>query len=133
MKEFEQGSAIHLVATIEANEEIDRPQFSFEICASDRARVFAVVRHPVRDPGGKLEAGERVQVRARIENPLAPDSYAINCSLWRGTGPDLLQFRRPAAELVVWGEQQQLGYVELDWEYEIESERHTDPLEAAPE
>jgi ABC-2 type transport system ATP-binding protein len=130
-RDFEHGSPIHLVAEIEAKEEIDRPQFGFEVYASDQARVFAVVRHPIRAPNGKLEPGERVRIRARIENPLAPDSYAISCSLWRGTGPDLVEFRRPAAELIVWGTQQQPGYVELDWELEseIESERG-DPLEA---
>jgi ABC-2 type transport system ATP-binding protein len=133
VKEFDHGSAIHLVAAIEANEEIDRPEFSFEICASDRARVFAVVRHPIRGSSDKLEPGDRVRVTARIENPLAPDSYVINCSFWRGTGPDLLEFRRPAAELIVWGDQQQVGYVELEWECEIENERRTGPLKAAPE
>jgi ABC-2 type transport system ATP-binding protein len=134
VREFEHGSPIQLVAVIDANGEIDRPVFSFEICASDRARVFAVVRHPIRGPTGKLEPGDRVRVRAKIENPLAPDSYAINCSLWQGAGPDLVELRRPAAELIVWGAQQQPGYVELDWEWEceIESER-TGPLEAAPE
>jgi ABC-2 type transport system ATP-binding protein len=132
VREFEHGSPIHLVAVIEANGKMDRPEFGFEICASDRARVFAAMRQPIRGPSGKLEPGDRVRITAKIENPLAPDSYAINCSLWRGTGPDLVEFRRPAAELVVWGAQQQPGYVELDWECEIESER-TGPLEAAPE
>ena len=75
------------------------------------------------------------QDQARIENPLAPDSYAINCSLWRGAGQDLVEFRRPAAELVVWGAQQQPGYVELDWELEceIESERPAAPWRRRPE
>lgn len=130
-RDFEHGSPIHLVAEIEAREDIDRPQFGFEIYASDQARVFTVVRHPIRGPNGTLKPGDRLRITARIENPLAPDSYAINCSLWRGDGPDLVEFRRPAAELVVWGAQQQPGYVELDWELEseIESER---PLEAKP-
>jgi ABC-2 type transport system ATP-binding protein len=128
---FENGSPIHLVADIEAKEEIDQPGFGFEICASDRARVFAVVRQPIRESNGKLEPGERVRIRVRIENPLAPDSYVINCSLWGGE-QDLVDVRHPAAELVVWGDQQ-IGYVELDWECEIESERPIDPMEAASE
>jgi hypothetical protein len=44
----------------------------------------------------------------------------------------LVDVRHPAAELVVWGDQQ-IGYVELDWECEIESERPIDPMEAASE
>jgi hypothetical protein len=131
-RDFEHGSPIHLVAEIEAKEEIQRPGFGFEICASDRARVFAVVRRPIRGSNGKLEPGERVRIKARIENPLAPDSYAINCSLWRGAEQDLVDVRHPAAELAVWGNESQPGYIELDWEYEIESVR-TSPVEAAPE
>jgi ABC-2 type transport system ATP-binding protein len=132
-RDFEHGSPIHLVAEIEAKEEIEHPGFGFEICASDRARVFAVVGRPIRGANGKLERGERVRIRARIENPLAPDSYVINCSLWRGDRPDLVEFRHPAAELVVRGSQQQPGYVELGWECEIETEHPIDPLEATPE
>jgi ABC-2 type transport system ATP-binding protein len=131
-RDFEHGSPIHLVAELEAKEDVERPGFGFEIRASDRARVFAVLRQPIRGSNGKLEPGERVRIRARIENPLAPDSYVINCSLWRGTEQDLVDVRHPAAELVVWGDQQ-IGYVELNWEYEIESERPSDPMEAAPE
>jgi hypothetical protein len=134
-RDFEHGSPIHLVAEIEAKEEIEHPGFGFEICASDRARVFAVVGRPIRHSNGKLEPGERVRIRARIENPLAPDSYVINCSLWRGDRPDLVELRHPAAELVVRGDQRQPGYVELGWEWEceIESERPIDPMEATPE
>ncbi len=133
-RDFDHGSPIHLVAQIEVKDEIEQPRFGFEIRASDRARVFAVLRQPIQGSNGKLEPGERVRVRATIENPLAPDSYAINCSLWRGAEAELVDVRHPAAELVVKGDQQ-LGYVELDWELdcEVESERPIDPMEAAPE
>ncbi len=133
-RDFDHGSPIHLVAQIEVKDEIEQPGFGFEIRASDRARVFAVLRQPIQGSNGKLEPGERVRVRATIENPLAPDSYAINCSLWRGAEEELVDVRHPAAELVVKGDQQ-LGYVELGWELdcEVESERPIDPMEAAPE
>ncbi|MEK6326332.1 MAG: ABC transporter ATP-binding protein [Actinomycetota bacterium] len=133
-RDFDHGSPIHLVAQIDVKDEIEQPGFGFEIRASDRARVFAVLRQPIRGSNGKLQPGERVRIKATIENPLAPDSYAINCSLWRGTEEDLVDVRHPAAELVVRGDQQ-LGYVELDWELdcEVESERPADPMEATPE
>ena len=71
VKEFEHGSAIHLVAVIEAKEEIDRPQFGFEICASDRARVFAVVRHPFGTPTASWSRanGSRSERRSRTRSP----------------------------------------------------------------
>ena len=131
--EFEQGAPIEVVAVIEAREETAQPTFAVELCASDRARVFSS-RHPLRGPDEKLEPGDRVRVKVRIQNPLAPDSYLINCAIWGGEDtPQLLEFRRPAAEFVVRSARNQLGYVELDHEWEIESERRDGALEAASE
>ncbi len=133
-RDFDHGSPIHLVAQIEVKDEIEQPGFGFEIRASDRARVFAVLRQPIQGSNGKLEPGERVRIRATIENPLAPDSYAINCSLWRGADGTWSTFGipRPSSSSRVTS---RLGYVELDWELdcEVESERPIDPMEAAPE
>jgi ABC-2 type transport system ATP-binding protein len=132
--DFAHGSPIHLFTEIEVKDELERPGFGFEIRASDRARVFAVWKQPIRKSNGKLERGERIRIKAKIENPLAPDSYTINCSLWGGSEQELVDARQPAAELVVRGKQQ-LGYVELDWDLdcEIESERPIDPMEATAE
>ena len=94
-RDFDHGSPIHLVAQIEVKDEIEQPQFGFEIHASDRARVFAVLRQPIRRLERQARARRAVRITATIANPLAPDSYAINCSLWRGTDKDLVEFRRP--------------------------------------
>jgi ABC-type polysaccharide/polyol phosphate transport system ATPase subunit len=131
---FEQGSPLHLVAEIEARREIDRPGFGFEIVSIDGTRVFATPIPPLQVAGadGRLRAGERVAVRATIANPLTPGSYVINCSLSQhGNGFDVVDLRRPAAQLVVWGVRRTFGYVDLEWRAEVEREPRTAALKAA--
>ena len=120
---FEQGTPIHLVAEIEAREEIERPGFGFEIVSTDGTRVFATPVPPaeIAQPGRSLAPGERVTFRATITNPLTPGSYVVNCSLsQRGNGFDVLDLRRPGAPLIVWGVKRTMGYVDLEWRYEVE-------------
>jgi ABC-2 type transport system ATP-binding protein len=133
---FEHGSPLHLVAVIEARDEIDRPGFGFEICSTDGTRVFATPVPPlsVGGPNDRLEAGERITVRATVANPLIPGSYAINCSLSQhGNGFDVVHLREPAVELVVWGTRRAAGYVELDWDCEIDREPRPGALRAGRE
>jgi len=133
---FEQGDPLNLVAVIEATQEIDRPGFGFEICSTDGARVFATPVPPrsVGGPDEKLQAGERITVRATVANPLAPGSYTVNCSLSQhDNGFDVVHLREPAAEFVVWGTRRTAGYVELDWDLEVEREPRTGAVRAGGE
>jgi len=116
-RSFEHGSPVHLTARIEARERIDYPVFAFEICAADGTRVFGAPA-ALAEHTGSLEAGETVTFRAALSNPLTPGSYVVNCSLSR-RGVDLIDLRRPAAELKVWGEHR-FGYVELEWDCQVE-------------
>jgi ABC-type polysaccharide/polyol phosphate transport system ATPase subunit len=129
---FEHGTPIHLTAVIEATEAIDHPGFGFDVCTNDGTRIFAVVREPIGGRDNRLEPGERVRFRARISNPLTPGSYVVNCSLWRGTGLELIDVSRPAAELIVWGPQRP-GYVEIDWEGGVDGAPEPSTLERAIE
>jgi ABC-2 type transport system ATP-binding protein len=133
---FEQGSPLHLVAEIEARREIDRPGFGFEIVSTDGTRVFATPVPPLQlgGPNGRLEAGERVTARATIANPLTPGSYVINCSLSQeGNAFDVIDLRRPAAQLIVWGVKRTAGYVDLEWQCEVERGPRAGALRAVRE
>jgi ABC-type polysaccharide/polyol phosphate transport system ATPase subunit len=133
---FAHGAPLHLIAVLEAAEEIDRPGFGFEICSTDGTRVFATPVPPASVGGedDRLQAGERITVRATVANPLTPGSYTINCSLSQhDNGFDVVHLREPALEFVVWGTRRTAGYVELDWDCEVEREPRTGAIRAGRE
>ncbi len=117
---FERGAAIHVAAELEATRDIPDPVFTFEICAKDGTRVFATPLDSLADGRRTLAAGERVTYRASVVNSLAPGSYVVNCIFSRNERLfDIVDLRRPLAELVVWGDPQE-GLVELDWRSQVE-------------
>jgi ABC-type polysaccharide/polyol phosphate transport system ATPase subunit len=80
----EQSDEIRLHAVIEAEEDIERPSFRFEIRNRNRARIFSP--RPVDlNSGQKLAAGQRLHIEATIENRLTPDVYFLSCAVNRRT------------------------------------------------
>jgi len=124
---IDQRSPIRLNIEIEAAEPIRHPVVAFEICAADGAQVFCAPAALAEDTG-RLEAGEQVRFKATVSNLLTPGRYFVNCSLTQ-RGLDEVDLRRPAAEFVVRGEHQ-FGYVELEWESEVERRRQAEAVEA---
>jgi ABC-type polysaccharide/polyol phosphate transport system ATPase subunit len=125
---FERGTPLTVVVAIEAQQPIEKPILSFDISSTDGARVFATPETPL---GDRLEAGERLVFRARVDNALTPGGYIINCIFsHEGNLFNVVDLRRRAAELTVWGADQ-LGYVALDWDYEIEREGAVKRIESA--
>lgn len=72
---------IRIHAVIEAEEAIEDPCFRFEIRNENRARIFSPPSSPLN--GDRLDAGQRVQVEATIENKLTPGTYILSCALNR--------------------------------------------------
>jgi ABC-2 type transport system ATP-binding protein len=129
-RRFEHGSPIHLCVEVEALRRIVHPVLAFEICAADGTQVFCAPAALAEDTG-HLEAGEQVRFRATMPNLFTPKKYLVNCALSQ-SGIDAIDLRRPAAEFTVTGDHQ-FGYVELDWECEIERQPRTGGVEAADE
>ena len=128
---FERGAPVTVVVAVEAERRIEKPIFSFEISSTDGARVFATPITPLGGESEALEAGERLVFRARVENALTPGGYVVNCIFsHEGNLFNVVDLRRRAAELTVWGADQ-LGYVALDWDYEIEREGAAKRIESA--
>jgi ABC-type polysaccharide/polyol phosphate transport system ATPase subunit len=127
-KGFQHGSPIHLVAVVEAKQEIERPSFGFEIRSTGNVPVFA---SRSRSLGDRLMPGERVTFRATVANPLRPGSYVVSCGLAQA-GAKPVHWRPRVAELVVWG-RPQFGVVELDWNWEVEREPEANAVETKHE
>jgi ABC-2 type transport system ATP-binding protein len=125
---FEHGSPIHLVAEIEANQQLDRPGFGFLIRSSRGIPVFSTRSMQLAD---SLEPGDRVTFRATIANPLKPGDYMISCGLAQADGTPI-HWRPRVLEFKVSG-QPQAGVVELDWTWELEHQPRTGGAERARE
>ena len=126
---FNHRESIHLVAVIEAKQEIDRPRFGFQLSSANGVSLFAAPHQPLAD---SLAPGDRVTFRATVANPLAPGTYVINCRLSGGGATVPIDWRRPAANFVVWG-RPRFGTIELDWTWEVERQPRTSAMEAARE
>jgi len=124
---IDQRSPIRLNVEIEAAEPIRHPVLAFEICSADGAQLFGTPAALAED-SGRLEAGDQVLFKATVSNLLTPGRYFVNCSLSQ-RGLDEVDLRRPAAEFVVRGEHQ-FGYVELEWESEVERRQPAEAVEA---
>ncbi len=126
-RSFEHGSPTRLCVDIDVRARIERPVLAFEICAADGTQVFGAPL-ALAEQDGRLEAGEQVEVRATVSNLLTPGRYVVNCALSQN-GIDAVDLLRPAAQFVVTGEHQ-FGYVELEWECEIERRPRASAVEA---
>jgi ABC-2 type transport system ATP-binding protein len=126
---FKHRESIHLVAVIEAKQEIDRPRFGFQLSSANGASLFAAPHQQLAD---RLAPGDRVTFRATVANPLAAGTYVINCRLSGGEARVPIDWRRPAAKFVIWG-RPKFGTIELDWTWEVERQPRTSAMEAARE
>ncbi|MGH2953974.1 MAG: ABC transporter ATP-binding protein [Solirubrobacterales bacterium] len=112
-----QGEAVTLRATVEAAKDLEHPVFGFQIYNEDGVMIFAPKPFPIDGASASLRAGDRVKVEARIANPLAPGHYFVHCAVGRGRDdPEVVAFRKNAADFVVYGTEGFAGMVGLECE-----------------
>ena len=133
-RDFEHGSPIHVVAEIEAKQEIDRPEIRLRDPRQRRRPVFAASRQPTRLERHSLEPGDRVRFTSEDRRTrCAPGSYAISC----GSGAERAEtwsIRRPGvAELVVWGRAATRRTSSSTGPGSSRRQRRHDPVEASRE
>jgi len=75
------GELLRLRGRVEARRDLPSAVFSFEVRSANGAALFSVL---VEDSSGGLSAGDRLAVRADIENQLAGGSYLTR--LWASEG-----------------------------------------------
>jgi ABC-type polysaccharide/polyol phosphate transport system ATPase subunit len=117
---FEQGEPIGIEMTVEASARLERPVFGFEFLNAEGQIVFAPKPTPLPE-GRPMEEGEKVIVRARLDNRLASGHYFVNCGValeFEDLHP--VAYRRSAADFVVFGTRRWGGLVELDFDADVE-------------
>ncbi len=79
----EKGDELRLEAVFEARRTIERPSFGFTFVNADGVSIGGVGKD-LEDGGPlQLEAGQRVTIEARVENPMAPGRYYAQCFVYR--------------------------------------------------
>jgi ABC-2 type transport system ATP-binding protein len=115
---FEEGEEIHLRATLEVDRSMPGIMVGFILANADGVTVFEFVK-VVDNPGDakRLEPGQRVEIRARLENRLTPGRHLVHCGVNRANGGHgAALYVHNAAGFVVFGSDQSQSLVLLDHE-----------------
>ena len=98
------GEEISFNAIVEAPHAVNRPRFSFALQNAAGAWIFSLPYRPAAGARERLEAGERVHVRATLLNPLAGGQFSVQAALTSADrGDELVAGADHPAPVVVGG------------------------------
>jgi energy-coupling factor transporter ATP-binding protein EcfA2 len=116
--ELEQDEALTMCADVEFHGDADDPHFSFHLRNEARHIVFATGSAVKLGHSGRYAAGDRVQVRATLQNWFAPGHYAVSVTVATPAG-EVLDVREDIAALVVRGSRHFGGVMEIPHGFEL--------------
>ncbi|HSS43129.1 MAG TPA: ABC transporter ATP-binding protein [Solirubrobacterales bacterium] len=99
----EKGKDLRFCADLEAKRDVEGPTFGFSLANADGVEVtgFGV---PVDELPERVSAGQRLQVRATVENRLAPGRYIVRCWIHRNRNlSDIVLYSPHVLDFVVFG------------------------------
>src|SRR3954468_22137920 len=103
VENLEQGEDMGFGVVFEARHDLEAPVFGFHFVNADGNPVFGFNRTLEREPD-RVEAGRRVRISGRIENPLLPGRYSVSCLISRNrTQGDLALHVVRLLDFVVYG------------------------------
>ena len=104
VESVEVGQPLVLDVLLEARRELVEPAFLVNVMNADSKIVFSFTRTLDGPDGELLGAGRRVRLSGRIENPLMPGRYSVDCWVRReGQGGDMAVQGLRLLEMVVFG------------------------------
>jgi len=122
VENVEQGDAIGLGVVFEARHDLESPVFGFHFVTADGVPVFGFNR-TLEDDADRVEAGRRVRIAGRIENPLLPGRYTVSCLISRNrTQGDLALHVVRLLDFVVYGTRPGPGSVSVQADVTAELE-----------
>lgn len=123
VENVEQDTPIVLNVLIEARHELAEPSFGIHVLNADGVPVFGFTRPLEGGERDRVGAGERVRLSGRIENPLVPGRYHLDCWVRRSRdgGDGFIQGLR-LLDFVVYGTGSRHGLVSVRAEFEAIAE-----------
>jgi hypothetical protein len=126
VQNVEQGKPFTLGILVEGRHDLTEPVFNFHCLNEHGAWVFAF-SETVRDAGGapaKVAAGERIRITARVDNPLVPGRYSIECWISRQReGGELALHVLTLLDFIVFGTKPGAGSVSVHTDVVVTVER----------
>jgi len=124
IENVEQGHPIVLEVALEARRDLADPRFVLSVVNAEGTVVFSLTR----DVDGGVPAGRRVRLAGRIDNPLVPGSYSLDCWVQRDLeAGDLAVQGLRLLDFVVYGTAPALGLVSVHSDLEAVLERAAGP------
>jgi ABC-type polysaccharide/polyol phosphate transport system ATPase subunit len=120
----ESGEEIRLRAEVELTCDTLGVSVSFIVANADGIGMFQFSA-PIEgaDGSGRLRAGDRAKVTAKIENPLAPSRYFVHCGVQQDQGRgDVDLFVHSAVDFVVFGGERTGSVLALEHEIKAKVE-----------
>jgi hypothetical protein len=117
----EKGQELHFCAELEAKREVEGPTFGFTFANPDGVEVmgFGV---PLDDLPDRVTPGQRLRIRTKIENRLAPGRYVVRCWIHRNRNiSDIVLYSPHVLDFVVFGKDEAgVAFFETEVEMKIE-------------
>jgi ABC-2 type transport system ATP-binding protein len=127
---IEQGHPIRLNIVVEARRELSGPVFGFHFRNADGVQVFGFNKTLTLadDEPDRIAAGQRVRISGKVENPLLPGRYFVNCWVCRNRnhGDVALQLMH-LFDFVVYGTNPGPGVVSVEADVEAVPEPKAEP------
>jgi ABC-type polysaccharide/polyol phosphate transport system ATPase subunit len=99
----EKGKELNFCAELEAKRDVEGPTFGFTFANPDGVEVvgFGV---PPDDLPERVATGQRLQIRSKVENRLAPGRYVVRCWIHRQRNiSDIVLYSPHVLDFVVFG------------------------------
>jgi ABC-2 type transport system ATP-binding protein len=122
IRNLERGEPMRIDVLLEARRELVKPTFMFHAQTDDGTVVFEFVLGLDGTGTDRIAMGQRVRLAGRVENPLVPGSYMLNCWVRRdGEGGDMAVQPLWLLKFVVYGTaSQHHGLVSVDTDVAVE-------------
>jgi ABC-2 type transport system ATP-binding protein len=114
-----QDEPMAICATIAVHRRITDPEIGVTVHDEDGIIAFGTTSRELRRREEPLGAGELVRVRIRLDNPLRPGRWFIDCGVHDGAS-EIVAFRWRAASFIVHGSRPQAGLVSVEHSFELE-------------
>jgi ABC-2 type transport system ATP-binding protein len=118
---LEKGKELRLCAELEAKRDVEEPRFGFSFANAEGVEVTGL-GVPLRELPPRVTAGQRIRIRAAIENRLAPGRYVVKCWIHRNANlANLVLYSPHVLDFVVYGGDEP-GVAFFDHEVRLELE-----------
>ncbi len=119
VESVQHGTPFTIHALLDVHETIERPELHVRLTTDDGAAVFGTTTRGLDSAGERLEPGERVHLRVRLDNPLGTGRYYIDVGV-HATGGGMLAYRGRARDFMVHGSPEDAGLVTIPHTVELD-------------